>query len=292
MLAEKIVSVAGVPTRVLRSGSSSAALVFIHGGVPGVSLYCSGAHIWGECLERFAAERDVVVLDLPGSGGTALPVGGLTIDATAAHVRASLDALGILRCHLIGHDLGGLLALGLASEAPQLVRAVSAVSSVAAAPSGDMVETFTLAYPPQPLWSRHSQAWALERVSYTQHHVDETLLDACVEAAGKGPHKDAQARIAQGAHAESFVPGLVQAKSRFYEVCRQQGIAVPVQVIWGSHDPLGTTDQGLWLYRLVAARQAASHFHLLNRTGALPFREDPQGFHQVVSAFYDVVFPA
>ncbi len=79
--------------------------------------------------------------------------------------------------------------------------------------------------------------------------------------------------------------GLAQAKARFYEICRGEGIQVPVQVIWGSHDPLGTFDQGLWLYRILARRQKAAQFHVINRTGALPFREEPEAFHQVVCAF-------
>ena len=80
---------------------------------------------------------------------------------------------------------------------------------------------------------------------------------------------------------------MTQAKARFYETCRENGIPVPVQVIWGSDDPLGTIDQALWLYRLVAARQPATQFHLINRTGALPFREDRAVFHQIVASFCD-----
>ncbi|MFN0299563.1 MAG: hypothetical protein ACKVQU_04320 [Burkholderiales bacterium] len=46
-------------------------------------------------------------------------------------------------------------------------------------------------------------------------------------------------------------------------------------------------NQALSLYRLVASRQTATQFHLINRTGALPFREDPAAFHQIVSSFCD-----
>jgi len=290
-LKDESIKVAGLATRVLRAGASDSALVFVHGGVPGVTPYCSGAHIWGAVLERFAAERSVVAVDLPGSGGTGLPDGAdITMEALSRHLRATLDALGVRRCHVIGHDLGGLIALGLANEAPSLFQAVSAVASVAAAPTGDGVENFTLAYPPPPRWGRAAQAWALERISYTHHHIDHPLLAACVAAAGLAPHREAVRRMAGGADAESFVPSLMKAKSGFYEICRQRGIPVPVQIIWGSHDPLGTLDQGMWLYRSVAQAQSASQFHLINRAGALPFREEPEAFHQVVSAFSDAVF--
>ncbi len=301
-LRQETIPVGGTDTRVLRSGSGSSALVFLHGGVPGITPYASGAHIWGDCLSRFAAEGAVVALDLPGSGGTALPAGThFTIDMLAKHVRDTLAALGIGQAHLVGHDLGGVVAFDLACDAvsgksdaagktgpaSSLVAAVTTVASVAASPTGDGVENFTFAHPPSPLWSRDSQQWALERISYSHHHVDAALLDACVAAAQGAPHCAAQAAMSEGARAEHFVPSLMKAKARFYEITRTLGLPKPVQVIWGSHDPLGTLDQGMWIYRMVARHQSASQFHLINRAGALPFREEPEAFHQVLAAFHD-----
>ncbi|OGA55615.1 MAG: hypothetical protein A3G81_20250 [Betaproteobacteria bacterium RIFCSPLOWO2_12_FULL_65_14] len=240
------------------------ALVFLHGGVPGVTPYCSGPHIWGRSLELFAAERKVVALELRGP----------TVDAQMQEARA---ALGEDPVHLVGHDLGGLIALAVAAEAPQRVRSVSAVASVAAAPTGDGVVNLTLAHPPPPLWSRRSQAWALERVSYSHQHIDDALLDACERAARKNPP----------VRSEELPPSLMAAKARFYELCRERGYPVPAQIIWGTHDPLGSFDQGLWLFRLVAQKQRIAQFHAINRTGALPFREEPEAFHQIVSAFVE-----
>jgi pimeloyl-ACP methyl ester carboxylesterase len=233
--------------------------VFVHGGMPGVTPYCSGPHIWGPSLEKCAIE-----------------VSGNTIEAMTESVRRAIEDKG--KCHLVGHDLGGLLALNVAIESPQLVRAVTAVASVAAAPTGDGLANYTLAHPPQPLWSRESQRWALERVSYSHHHIDDALLDACAAAAAREPPTTP----------EAYASDLMRAKSRFYEVCRTDGIKVPCQVIWGSHDPLSTLDQGLWLFRILAQKQRAAQFHVINRAGSLPFREEPAAFHQIVSAFADL----
>ena len=241
-------------------------IAFIHGGIPGVTPYASGPHIWGDLLQRF-----------PSS--TAISVQGQTVDAMTASVRKAIEGKG--KCHLVGHDLGGLLALNIAIEAPQSVSGVTAVASVAASPTGDGVGDFTFAYPPKPLWSRESQRWALERISYSQHHIDDKLLDACVAAAEK------QQAMAPETYSNEFMPSLMKAKSRFYEVCRTDGIKVPCQVIWGSHDPLATFDHGLWLFRGIAQKQRVSQFHIINRTGSLPFREEPAAFHQIVAAFSD-----
>ena len=233
-------------------------MVFVHGGVPGVTPYASGPHIWG-----------------PVPRGVAIEVSGQTVDAMTQSVRKAIEGKG--KCHLIGHDLGGLLAFNVAIETPELVSAVTAVASVAAAPSGDGLADYTLAHPPKPLFSRESQRWALERVSFSHHHIEDTLLDGCMAAAAKQ----------KPVHAEDFVPSLMKAKSRFYEVCRTEGIKVPCQIVWGSHDPLATFDHGLWLFRGVAQKQRVAQFHVINRAGALPFREEPQAFHHVVSAFQE-----
>lgn len=238
-------------------------MVFIHGGVPGITPYASGPHIWGPVK------------------GTALTLSGQTMDALVASARQSIEGKG--RCHLVGHDLGGLVALSVAIEAPQHVSAVTVVASVAAAPSGDGVPNVTLAHPPKPLWSKESQRWALERISYSHHHIDQALLQACVAAAAKQPPMTAQT------YENEFLPSLMKAKSRLYEVCRTEGVKVPCQVIWGSHDPLGTFDQGLWLFRGLAQKQRVSQFHVINRAGALPFREEPAAFQQVLDAFADAV---
>lgn len=278
-------AVAGIPCRALRSGESKHATVFVHGGIAARTPYCSGAHIWGDVLHRFAADRDVVALDLPGAAGTGLGDGPFTLQTLTGHVRAAFEVLGIARAHLIGHDLGGLVALDFAHDAPDRVAAVTTVASVAAAPSGDTVENLTFGHPPQPPYSRTSQAWALERVAYAHHWIDDTLLDACMAAAAGPGHRAACARMEHDR--DQFDASLTHAKTRLYERCRGDGMAVPVQVITGSHDPLGTLDQALWLFKLIAARQRVTQFHVINRAGALPFRDEPEAFHQIVAAFAD-----
>lgn len=104
---------------------SETTLVFIHGS--GDSARC-----WSELipLVRWAPER-VVALDLPGHGARAdepLPAQP-TISAYAGLVRATLDARGIRRAIVVGHSLGGAIALRLALDAPDLVEGFALVGS-------------------------------------------------------------------------------------------------------------------------------------------------------------------
>lgn len=289
-LTGETIEVAGLATRLLQAGPKDApACVLLHGAIPGVTPYCGGAHLWGEKILRlFEAERRLVVPDLPGSGGTALGTGKPTIDAMAAHVRALLDKLDLRRVHLVGHDLGGLVALLLAMDMPDRLVTVSVVASGISAPLGDSLDDIVFLNPPEPAWSRLSQEWALDRISHSRLALDDGLLDACVAAASGAPHRAALAAMAEG-HAKSFQPSATRTKFRLWDVARSQGLQVPVQLVWGSHDPTTSRERGLVLFDTLAEKQKAAHFHLINRAGNLVFRDQPDAFHQVVAAFQDGV---
>lgn len=42
-------------------------------------------------------------------------------------------------------------------------------------------------------------------------------------------------------------------------------------------------------FEAIAVRQPAAQYHLMNRSGALPFHEEPEAFHHIVASFQDGV---
>jgi pimeloyl-ACP methyl ester carboxylesterase len=73
---------------------------------------------------------DVVAVDLPGWGGSpiAVPDDELTADAVVDSVIRVVDDLGYEGCRIVGHSMGGFLALHLAARHPGRVRSVALVS--------------------------------------------------------------------------------------------------------------------------------------------------------------------
>ena len=270
----------------LQGGPAREPVLFLHGGVPGRSLYCSGAHLWADYLPLAARDRRVVAPDLPGFGDSARgPDDPYPLDVRARTALALIEALKLGPCHIVGHDEGGLVAIAAALAAPASVRSVSIVASPSAAPTGDSIENVTLANPPPPAWSRATQAWALERLSYNPHHIDAGLLDRCAACAETETHRQAVAKAGEIARAVAVSAG--KAKGEFYALCREQAFPVPAQLVWGSDDPMTSTEHGRVLFGIVAERQSAAHFHLINRAGSFPFREEPDAFHHVLKAFHD-----
>jgi pimeloyl-ACP methyl ester carboxylesterase len=73
--------------------------------------------VWAPQWPAFAADFDVISVDLRGFGRSSLP--GAAPYAHHADLRALLDALGVERAHLIGHSLGGGIAASFAVAYPQ-----------------------------------------------------------------------------------------------------------------------------------------------------------------------------
>lgn len=109
-------------------------------GVPVLLIHgFGGDHTnWMFVQPTLAEGYTTYALDLPGHGGSAkaLPEGGIA--GLAGVILAFMDALGIERAHLVGHSLGGGLALYLATEEPDRVASATLVCPAGLGPEIDM----------------------------------------------------------------------------------------------------------------------------------------------------------
>jgi pimeloyl-ACP methyl ester carboxylesterase len=93
------------------------------GGSPIVLLHCyTCAMNWGDGMVP-ALQRDhrVVTIDLLGHGGSEKPAEGYTPPNQAKVVAEALQRLGIRDATVVGHSLGGAVAVALAERSPELV---------------------------------------------------------------------------------------------------------------------------------------------------------------------------
>jgi pimeloyl-ACP methyl ester carboxylesterase len=101
-------------------------------GPPLVLLHGWPQHWWSwrRVLPELAGSHRVLCVDLRGLGWSDAPPGAYAKEEWAADVVALLDALGLERVDLVGHDWGGLVALLVALRAPERLRSVAAMSIV------------------------------------------------------------------------------------------------------------------------------------------------------------------
>ena len=74
--------------------------------------------------------HEVLTYDFPGHGETPVPAEPYTVEDLADQARELLADAGHARVDLVGVSLGGLVALRLAAEAPELVRRLAVVDAV------------------------------------------------------------------------------------------------------------------------------------------------------------------
>jgi len=286
---KRILNIGGVRTCVRQVGSGARTILLLHGGVPGVTPYCGGGHLFGDLMDRLSTAARVIAPELLGSGETGYLASGepLSVDSVGEHLLAVLAEIDAPSCHVIGHDFGGLAGVWLAMRAPERVRSMSIVASAIAAPSIDSVDDITFLDPPGVPWSRASQAWALKRVSFTSHHIDADLLDACAAAAEGAGHLAAQAAMASPQARASFDANVFRTKWRLWTMARTARAPAPMQVIWAANDPLTAYENGLLLFQTIGRNRTETQFHYVNRSGSFIFREQPEQFVRLVSAFHE-----
>jgi pimeloyl-ACP methyl ester carboxylesterase len=92
-------------------------------GDPIVLIHCFSCAIdwWDQMLPLLEAGHRVVAVDLLGHGGSEKPGSGYTPENQAKLVAEAMEELGVSGAEVVGHSLGGTVAVALAEQSPQLV---------------------------------------------------------------------------------------------------------------------------------------------------------------------------
>jgi pimeloyl-ACP methyl ester carboxylesterase len=107
---------------VYRVAGDGPPVVLIHGMV-------NASRHWAAVAERLAERHLVIAPDLIGHGDSATPRGDYSLGAHAAVIRDLLTALGIERATMVGHSLGGGIAMVYFWQFPERVERLALVSS-------------------------------------------------------------------------------------------------------------------------------------------------------------------
>ena len=104
------------------AGGGYPPLVFVHGAA------CN-RRFWSQQIPRFCADHRVVAVDLRGHGESDAPSERYTVRLFAQDLASTCTQLGIESPVVIGHSLGGLVALDFASAYPGQVGAAVLIDS-------------------------------------------------------------------------------------------------------------------------------------------------------------------
>jgi pimeloyl-ACP methyl ester carboxylesterase len=105
-----------------RSAGQGPAVLLVHG-------MAASSHTWRSVLPELSTHYRVVAPDLLGHGQSAKPRGDYSLGAIAVWLRDLLDDLGITRVTLVGHSLGGGIAMQFAHQHPDYCERIVLIGS-------------------------------------------------------------------------------------------------------------------------------------------------------------------
>ena len=252
-------------------------ILLIHG-------IAGSSRTWADPMKRLAARHRVLAPDLLGHGDSEKPTGDYSLGAHAAFLRDLLGSLDIGRTTVIGHSLGGGVAMQLSYQHPELCERMVLVSSgglgreinaalrLLALPGAELVLPFI------------APSFVRER--------GDALFAWMREKGIRSPRMDegwqAYSSLADPASRRAFVRELrsvvdhrgqvVSATDRLHLAA-----AYPTLIVWGDRDPM------IPVAHAEAAHAAipGSRLEIFEGAGHFPHAEYPELFAEVVTEFID-----
>jgi pimeloyl-ACP methyl ester carboxylesterase len=241
----EILSLPGGDVQVTDSGEPAGS----RPGAPIVLLHCfdCSLHWWDSMLPLLSENHRVIRIDLLGHGGSAKPKTGYEIEDQGALVAAALDRLGVQGAVIVGHSLGGTVAVSLAEQASQLVDRVVIIDQAPNEDFGDSTLLDKLAGTPVI----GEAMWRVKIDSLVKNGFEVAFAPGFDQADGfSDPDQvvlDNEAMtytsFDASPEAEDDYSGAIPLDTRM------RTTAVPLMVIFGAEDQLYDADEALAAYQ-------------------------------------------
>ena len=203
--------------RYAKRGQGAETIVLVHG-------FGGDLDNWLFNIDALATKARVYALDLPGHGQSTKALGEASLAGLSGALTGFMDAVGIDTAHLIGHSMGGAVALRTALDAPARVRSLTLVSSAGLGPeiNGTYIDGFVSAA------SRRELKPVVEQLFddpglVSRQLVDDLLKYKRLDGVSKALSSLANALFANGRQAGVMADDLAKVRQS-------------IQVIWGAND--------------------------------------------------------
>ena len=275
------VFVAGFVTEVIQSDVSAGPVVqsvevdgrairyVVHGegGEPVILVHGFGGDMsaWMFNQDALASERAVYTLDLPGHGSSSKDVGNGDLGVLRNAVSAVLEVSGADQVHLVGHSLGGAVAIGVALDAPARVATLSLIASagLGAEINGEYISGFVAAKRRKEMKPLAEQLFA-DPSTVSRKLVEELLrskridgVDSALAAIATTQFEGDRQKVDLAAHASD--------------------LDVPVLLIWGREDHIIPCAH--------ATKLPGAVVHVLDATGHMPMMEKAGEVNTLINSF-------
>ena len=266
-----------------RRAGKGETILLIHG----ITNSCQS---WEPAMTRLARDYDVIAPDLPGHGDSDRHRGDHSIGAHACMVRDLLHVLEVDKVTVVGHSLGGGIAMQFAYQFPEMTERLVVVSSGGLGRDVSfLIRSAALPFAEQVLPLLTSKrlvdtgaaiAAAAARVGL---HPGADLAEISRGIASLGDTERRAAFVRTVRSVMSPFGQKVTANDRLYLAA-----GTPTMIVWGDRDPIIPVEHGHGAHgRLPHAR-----LEIFEGSGHFPQLDDPVRFADLLADFVASTEPA
>lgn len=262
----EFIDVDGVRLHYVQAGEGDT-VVLIHG-------FGASTFSYRYTIPELAQHFRVVALDLKGFGYSERPAGSdYSLTAQAELVRGAMDRLGIERAAVVGHSMGGAIAMRLVLSHPERVSRLVLVDSASddmmhrgllpswvAAPFVPIAVTFTV-------HRRRFRQFALRSAVHDPAHITPEVVEGYMRPSRFRGYARGLAALLTGRGVD--------------QPLAIERIEQPTLILWGEHDRWLPPSQGEALAEAIPNAQLV----LLRSAGHLPLEEQPVESHGPLLTF-------
>jgi pyruvate dehydrogenase E2 component (dihydrolipoamide acetyltransferase) len=208
--------VGGLRVRYADRGFGDSVVLLLHG-------FGGDLDNWMFNLDSLAEKHRVLALDLPGHGQSVKTNVDPSLSGMATFVRKFLDVLSVSSVHVVGHSMGGAIAMQLASDSPETVKSLGLICSAGLGPdiNSDYLRGFVEAQSQQEL-----------KLVLQQLFADESLVNLQLVNDLLNYKRIDGVEATLNALSET----LISAGEQTFLIDKIVASGIPVLVIWGKQD--------------------------------------------------------
>jgi pimeloyl-ACP methyl ester carboxylesterase len=247
---------------------SQPTLVFLHG-------FAESREIWSDLLHGFPGHYRVLNLNLLGHGTNIHDVRDYSMEAQARYVAEKLQAAGVDRALLVGHSMGGYVALAFAERWPERVAGLALINSSAYADTEE------------------KKANREKNVAFVERHGVEKFMESFIRPLfapanreALGPQQEFLEEIGKATPAETIIGGMRAMAARPDRTKVLRTAKFPVLLVAGKEDVAVPLEQSV----AQAPLAPVAHALFLADVGHLAYFEKPLPTRRALADFAAEVF--
>jgi 2-hydroxy-6-oxonona-2,4-dienedioate hydrolase len=270
---DQYVDVNGYKTRYWSYGNASSIILLLHG-------FAFSVELWELNIPDLSKNHKVIAIDLLGFGLTDKPKGKQNLDTYPQFVYSFMQKMSILKAHVVGHSMGGLIATKLAQMHPECIETLVLLCSPGFQTYIPLhFRIFSLPFIGELFIKPNKKGLegALRKNTFNKSTVSKKLVERLYEFS---LHPEMGKTLLKVTRTSINIFGF----KKFIINSIKNGIdklTMPVLIIWGKEDEIIYSNQAY------AANKIIKHSKLVifENCGHLPQLEYPEKFNQLLEDF-------